>query len=134
MVRMALHQIVIHENSDQQFIFLKEEDGDRKFPIVIGIFEATVIDRKVRNFKPPRPMTHDLLVNIVASLGGKVEHVVVNKLEDNTFYAKLVVQQDGKTIEIDSRPSDAIAVASHTKVPIFVEEQVLDEVSGTGEF
>jgi bifunctional DNase/RNase len=133
MVRMSLHQIVIHEHSDQQYIFLKEEGGKRKFPIVIGIFEATVIDRKVRNFKPPRPMTHDLIVSIIESMGGTVQHVVVNKLEDNTFYAKLVVQQDGRLLEIDSRPSDAIAVASHTKVPIFVEEQVLDEVARTDE-
>lgn len=133
MVRMSLHQIVIHEHSDQQFIFLKEEGGKRRFPIVIGIFEATVIDRKVRNFKPPRPMTHDLLVNVIESLGGEVQHVVVNKLEDNTFYAKLVVRQDGRVVEIDSRPSDAIAVASHTKVPIYVEEQVLDEVARADE-
>ncbi|MBN2490487.1 MAG: bifunctional nuclease family protein [Planctomycetes bacterium] len=130
---MSLHQIVIHEHSDQQFIFLKEEGGKRRFPIVIGIFEATVIDRKVRNFKPPRPMTHDLLVNVIESLGGEVQHVVVNKLEDNTFYAKLVVRQDGRVVEIDSRPSDAIAVASHTKVPIYVEEQVLDEVARADE-
>ena len=131
MVRMSLHQIIIHEHSDQQYIFLKEENGTRKFPIVIGIFEATVIDRKVRNFRPPRPMTHDLLVNVIDSMGGEVQHVVVNKLEDNTFFAKLVVQQNGRILEIDSRPSDAIAVASHTKVPIYVEEQVLDEVAGS---
>jgi len=128
---MSLHQIIIHEHSDQQYIFLKEENGTRKFPIVIGIFEATVIDRKVRNFRPPRPMTHDLLVNVIDSMGGEVQHVVVNKLEENTFFAKLVVQQNGRIIEIDSRPSDAIAVASHTKVPIYVEEQVLDEVAGS---
>jgi len=128
---MSLHQIIIHEHSDQQYIFLKEENGSRKFPIVIGIFEATVIDRKVRNFRPPRPMTHDLLVNVIDSMGGEVQHVVVNKLEENTFFAKLVVQQNGRIIEIDSRPSDAIAVASHTKVPIYVEEQVLDEVAGS---
>jgi len=129
MIRMSLHQIIIHEHSDQQYIFLKEEDGSRKFPIVIGIFEATVIDRKVRNFRPPRPMTHDLLVNVIDSMGGEVQHVVVNKLEENTFFAKLVVKQNGQILEIDSRPSDAIAVASHTKVPIYVEEEVLDEVA-----
>ena len=129
MVRMSLHQIVIHEHSDQQYIFLKEEGGKRKFPIVIGIFEATVIDRKVRNFKPPRPMTHDLIVSIIESMGGTVQHVVVNKLEDNTFYAKLVVQQDGRLLEIDSRPSDAIALAVHVDCPIFVAEEVLDEVA-----
>ncbi len=78
-------------------------------------------------------MTHDLLVSIVSSLGGEVDHVVVNKLEDNTFYAKLLVRQNGKMVEIDSRPSDAIAIASHTKVPIFVEETVLDAVSSKDE-
>lgn len=72
-------------------------------------------------------------MNVIDSMGGKVQHVVVNKLEDNTFYAKLVVQQNGETLEIDSRPSDAIALASHTKVPIFVEEQVLDEVARSDE-
>ncbi len=132
-VRMSLEKIVIYENSDQQYIFLKEDGGEREFPIVIGIFEATVIDRKVKDIQPPRPMTHDLLVSIVSSLGGEVDHVVVNKLEDNTFYAKLLVRQNGKMVEIDSRPSDAIAIASHTKVPIFVEETVLDAVSSKDE-
>lgn len=128
MVRMCLQHIVIHEGSDQQYIFLKEEGGERQFPIVIGFFEALAIDREVREVRPPRPLTHDLLVNTVRALGGTVVHVVVNRLHENTFYAKLVVRQNGKLIEIDSRPSDAIAVATRTKVPIYVEEEVLREV------
>ncbi len=129
MVPMDLDRIVIFENREQQFVYLREREGTRTFPIVIGLPEAAAIDRKVRDVKPPRPLTHDLLVSVVAALGGTVKAVVVHKLEEHTFFAKLVVEHDGREIEIDSRPSDAIAVASHTHVPIFVDESVLDEVA-----
>lgn len=134
-VRMQLSHIMISEGNEAQVIVLKEQEGARSFPILIGIFEAVAIDRKVKSLKGPRPFTHDLLLSVIASLGGKLERVVVNDLRDSTFYAKLVIQADGKIIEVDSRPSDAIALAMNDNTPIYVEDHVLDEVvqSGDGE-
>jgi bifunctional DNase/RNase len=129
MVEMELTKIVIRETSNQQYIFLREKDGPRTFPIVIGFFEADVINRKVREIKTPRPMTHDLAANLIAELGGKLVKVVVNQLKNNTFFARLLVEQNGTVLEVDSRPSDAIALAVHVGCPIFVAEEVLDEVA-----
>jgi bifunctional DNase/RNase len=127
---MRLSRIIISEINEQQVIYLKEVDGDRQFPILIGIFEATSIDRRVKAYRAPRPLTHDLLVNIVEALGGNLDSVVISELRDHTYFAKLRVMQDGELLEIDSRPSDAIAVAvtCDPPLPIFVAEEVLDEV------
>jgi uncharacterized protein len=135
MVEMQLSRIVIRESSDHQAIFLKEKGGSRQFRIVIGIFEAAAIDRRVRERQTPRPMTHDLLANVIASLGSKLERVVVSDLRDNTFYARLVLSsgEGGDPIEVDARPSDAIALAAHLDAPIFVEDSVLDAVVQTDE-
>ncbi|MFP6672675.1 MAG: bifunctional nuclease family protein [Pirellulaceae bacterium] len=129
-VRMLLHRIIISEINDQQVIYLKEAEGDRQFPILIGIFEATSIDRRVKNYPAPRPLTHDLLVNLVESLGGELDSVVIDELKEHTYYAKLRVKRDGELIEVDSRPSDAIAVAvtCQPQLPIYVSEEVLEEV------
>jgi len=129
-VQMQLSRIIISEINEQQVIYLKEINGERQFPILIGIFEATSIDRRVKAYRAPRPLTHDLLVNIVESLGGELDSVVISDLRDHTYFAKLRVRQDGEIIEIDSRPSDAIAVAvtCNPQLPIFVAEEVLDEV------
>jgi len=129
-VQMKLSRIIISEINEQQVIYLKEVDGDRQFPILIGIFEATSIDRRVRGKHAPRPLTHDLLVNVVESLGAELDSVVISDLRDHTYFAKLRVQQDGELIEVDSRPSDAIAVAvtCDPPLPIYVAEEVLDEV------
>ena len=129
-VEMKLSRIIISEINEQQVIYLKEVEGDRQFPILIGIFEATSIDRRVKSDSPPRPLTHDLLVNAVESLGGELDSVVINELRDHTYYARLRVRQDGELIEIDSRPSDAIAIAvtCDPHLPIFVAEEVLEEV------
>ncbi len=132
LVRMELVRIIISEINDQQVIYLHEVDGTRTFPILIGIFEATSIDRRVKNQEPPpRPLTHDLLKNAIAELGGDAQDVVVNNLVDHTYFAAIRVQKDGELIEIDSRPSDAIALAMHydPPLPIYVEDTVLDEVS-----
>jgi uncharacterized protein len=128
MVEMELSRIVIRETSNQQYIFLREKDGPRTFPIVIGFFEAEVINRKVREIRTPRPMTHDLLASLITEMGGVLEKVVVNQLMDNTFYAKLHILKDDGIIEVDSRPSDAIALAVHADCPIFVAEEVLETV------
>ena len=127
-VQMELKRIIINEVHDQQVIMLREVDGERSFPIVIGIFEATSIDRRVKNIVPPRPLTHDLIVAVVEQLGGDVQDIVISDLQDHTYFAKLRVRKDGELIEIDCRPSDAIAVAVTVDVPIYVAEEVLNEV------
>lgn len=124
-VRMGLAQIVISETHDSQLIVLREVDGERQLPIVIGLHEALAIDRRIKNQTPPRPMTHDLLANVIEALSGQLEKIVINDLVDHTFYAKLVVRANGEVIEIDSRPSDAIALGVASDVPIFVEDHVL---------
>ncbi len=128
-VQMELKRIIISEVHEQQIIVLREVDGERSFPIVIGIFEATSIDRRVKNIVPPRPLTHDLIVAAVEQLGGEVQDIVINDLQDHTYYAKLRVRKDGELTEIDCRPSDAIAVAVTAKVPIWVAEDVLAETT-----
>ena len=131
-VAMELSRIIISEINDQQVIYLKEIDGPRTFPILIGIFEATSIDRRVKGFEAPRPLTHDLLVNSVEALGAEFQDVVISELREHTYYAKLRVRQEGELVEIDARPSDAIAVAvtCDPPLPIYVAEDVLNDVLG----
>lgn len=126
---MTLRRIIISEIHDQQFIELKEVDGSRKFTIVIGFFEATSIDRRVKRQPSQRPLTHDLLLGVIQQLGGELRDVLISALRDHTYFAQLRVMQNGELIEIDSRPSDAIAVAVTADVPIYVAEEVLSEVS-----
>lgn len=129
-VQMELKRIIISEIHEQQVIALKEVEGDRSFPIVIGIFEATSIDRRVRGITNPRPLTHDLVAGVIESMGGELQDVYINDLREHTYFAKLRVRQDGELIEVDCRPSDAIALAVTAKVPIYVAEDVLGEVWG----
>lgn len=124
-VQMELKRIIISEVHDQQFIVLREVDGTRGFSIVIGIFEATSIDRRVKNIVPPRPLTHDMIVGVVEQLGGEIQDILINDLQDHTYFAKLRIRKDGELVSIDCRPSDAIAVAVTAKVPIWVAEKVL---------
>jgi bifunctional DNase/RNase len=126
---MELRRIIINEVDDQQVIVLREVDGERSFPIVIGLFEATSIDRRVRGIAAPRPLTHDLIVSAVELLGAEVRDVVINDLKDQTYFAKLRLSKDGELIEIDCRPSDAVAVAVTAKVPLYVNDDVLGEVT-----
>ena len=128
-VQMELYKIIISEMQDQQIIVLKEVDGERKFPIVIGSNEAYAIDRRLKGIPTPRPLTHDLLANIIETMGGNIDHIEINDLQAHTFFARIHIRQNGKTVEIDSRPSDAIALGIATVVPIFVAEHVLEEVS-----
>ena len=127
-IQMELHKIIISEMQDQQIIMLKEVDGERTFPIVIGSGEAYAIDRRLKGIPTPRPLTHDLLASIIDHLGGEIAQIEINDLENHTFYARIHIKQNGKTLEVDSRPSDAIALGIATSVPIFVAEHVLDEV------
>ncbi|MCC9609563.1 bifunctional nuclease family protein [Blastopirellula sp. JC732] len=128
-VQMELSRIIISEINDQQVIYLKEVDGDRQFPIMIGIFEATSIHRRVKDFASPRPLTHDLICNIIEQMGGVLDSVVICDLNQGTYFANLRIKRDGELIEIDARPSDAIAIAvtNQPNLPIYVEEHVLDE-------
>ena len=127
-IQMELHKIIISELQEQQIIMLKEVDGERVFPIVIGNPEALAIDRRLKGVPTPRPLTHDLLARVIDQLGGSIEQIEINDLENHTFFARIHIRQDGRTLEIDSRPSDAIALGIATSVPIYVAEHVLDEV------
>ena len=127
-IQMQLSRIIISEINDQQVIYLKEVDGERQFPILIGIFEATSIDRRVKNRPNLRPLTHDLLVNAVEAMGGELDSVVITELKEHTYFAKLRIRHNKQLIEIDSRPSDAIAIAvtCNPQLPIFVSEEVIE--------
>lgn len=126
-----MSRVIISEINDQQAIYLKEVDGGRKFPILIGGFEAHIINRRLLEERPYRPLTHDLLLQVIEQLGGQPEEVVITEMKDHTYYAILKVRQGDNVLEIDCRPSDAVALAVHCSpaLPIFVAESVLDEVS-----
>ena len=128
-VEMKLSRIIISEINENQYVYLKEVDGDRQFPIVIGIFEATSIDRRVKKVERPRPLTHDLILSVVEMLGGELDSVIITELSNKTYFAKLRLRSEGELIEIDARPSDAIAVAvtSDPPLPIWVDEEVLQD-------
>ena len=119
---------MIAEISDQQVIWLKEVEGERSFPIVIGLYEATSIDQRVKGIKRPRPMTHDLVLNVIYAMGGEPQDVIITELRDHTYYAKLRIRHQGELVEVDSRPSDAIAIAvtCQPPLPIYVNEEVLE--------
>ena len=132
-VQMQLARIIISEISDNQVIYLQEIGGERQFPILIGIFEATSIDRRVKeDYNPIRPLTHDLIVSVAEQLGAEFDSVVINELREHTYFAKLRLKKDGEIIEVDARPSDAIAIAVtfSPHLPIFVSEEVLEEAAG----
>ncbi len=127
-VEVELSKIIINESVDQQVIVLTERGGERCFPIVIGMPEILAIDRRHKGLVLPRPLTHDLLANTIHQLGGHVARIVINDLSEHTFFARLHVQVGTRTVEIDSRPSDAIALAVGLKVPIYVDEQVFQKM------
>jgi len=127
-VQMELHKIIISEMQPEQIIMLKEVDGERKFPIVIGNPEAYAIDRRLKGVVSPRPLTHDLLASVIEQLGGTIDRIEINNLQDHTFFARIHIRRNGDTLKIDSRPSDAIALGVATMVPIYVADHVLDEV------
>jgi uncharacterized protein len=128
-VRCDLARIIITETSEQQYIVLRERDGERAFMIVIGPYEAAAIDRRLKGHPVPRPQAHDLLAGVIEQMGGELEKIVINDLRNGIFFARIVIRHGGQLIEVDSRPSDAIAVGIAGDVAIFVEEHVLDEAS-----
>ena len=127
-VEVELSKIIINEAVDQQIIVLKELEGDRSFPIVIGMTEILAIDRRLKNIQLPRPMTHDLLADVIDQMGGDIEKVVICDLSNGTFYARLHIDTDGEMVEVDSRPSDAIALGVGIGASIFVDEQVFENM------
>lgn len=129
MIEMELSKIVIDEKRDGQLIVLKEKNGDRILPIVIGLHEASSIKLKLSGFRPPRPLTHDLLYATIMSLNAAIERVVIDKLEENTFHAKLMIKTaTGDERSVDARPSDSIALAVRAHVPIYVEDTIVQQM------
>jgi len=130
MIEMVLSKIKVDENRHEQLVVFREKDGSRFLPVVIGLPEIHAIKLKLGNVKAPRPMTHDLMLKIVQELGGKLQRVVIDKLENNTFHAKLhILKEDGQEVVIDSRPSDSVAIALRAQVPVFAEEEILKTAS-----
>ena len=130
-VRMELTRVIVSEINDQQAIYLTEKDGSRRFPILIGEFEAQIINRRLLEEPPFRPLTHDLLRLVIEGLDGEPSEVVITEMKDHTYYAVLKIQRGDQELEIDCRPSDDIALSVHydPPLPIYVSEEVLDEVS-----
>jgi bifunctional DNase/RNase len=127
MLELTIDSIRVSPMNYQRVVILKEKDSDRYLPIWIGPAEADAIAVKLQDLSVPRPLTHDLLNTIIDTLGGKVQHILVNDLHNDTFYAKIVIQVNGNVQEIDSRPSDAMALAVRTHVPIYAEETVMEK-------
>ena len=127
-IQMELSRLFIREMTDMQIIELKERDGERTFPIVIGLPEAFAIERRLKGLEVPRPQTHDLLASVIGQLGGRLKCIHIHELYEGTFYAMLCIRQGEREIQVDSRPSDAIALGVATDVPIMVSENVLEQV------
>jgi len=126
MIEMELNKIVIDEKRHDQLIVLKEKGGEKLLPIVIGLPEASAIKHKISGVTPPRPLTHDLLYSTIGNLEARIDRIIIDKLEENTFHAKIVLMTaSGKTLTIDARPSDSIALSVRAHAPIFVAEEVL---------
>ncbi|HTZ11594.1 MAG TPA: bifunctional nuclease family protein [Candidatus Margulisiibacteriota bacterium] len=130
MLEMELSKIVIDEKRHDQLIVLKEKGGERVLPIVIGLAEASAIKLKISGFNPPRPLTHDLLYAAIENLEANIEKIIIDKLEENTFHAKIVLKTaSGTSKVIDARPSDSIALAVRAHAPIFVEDEIIKQSS-----
>jgi bifunctional DNase/RNase len=133
MIEVTIDSIRVSLVSPQRLIILKDIDEERFLPIWIGPFEAEAITIKLQDVDVKRPLTHDLLNKFIDELGATVSHVLVNELRNDTYYARIIVSVDEKHLEIDSRPSDAMALAVRAQVPIFVAEEVMEKASITPE-
>ena len=125
-IEMTIKGLMVDPITNSPIVILRDKEGQRVLPIWVGIFEANAIALQIENISTPRPMTHDLLRNVIQDLKASVQKVVVCDLQDNTFFALIYLALDGDTVAIDARPSDAIALALRTRAPIFVEDTVLD--------
>jgi bifunctional DNase/RNase len=124
-IEMTIKGLMIDPITNMPIIILRDQDGQRVLPIWVGVFEANAIALQIENVQTPRPMTHDLLKNVIDDLRASVDRIVVCELKENTFYARIHMSVNGRELEIDARPSDAIALALRTQSPIFVEESVI---------
>jgi bifunctional DNase/RNase len=127
LIECELARVVLSEMSTRQVVVLQEKGGDRELPILVGMFEVLAIHRTLNREPPPRPLTHELFGGLLSILDIQLQKVVINDLRDNTFYGRMFVQQNGKVYDVDSRPSDAIALAVQKRAPIFVEESVFEK-------
>ena len=125
-IEMTIKGLMVDPITNTPIVILRDKDGQRVLPIWVGIFEANAIALQIENISTPRPMTHDLLRNVIQDLKATVQKIVVCDLQDNTFYALIYLARNGDTLAIDARPSDAIALALRTRAPIFVEDTVID--------
>ena len=125
-IEMTIKGLMVDPITNMPIVILRDKEGQKVLPIWVGIFEANAIALQIENIATPRPMTHDLLRNVIADLHATVQKVVVCDLQENTFYALIYLTLNGDTVTIDARPSDAIALALRTRAPIFVEEAVID--------
>jgi bifunctional DNase/RNase len=126
LIEMTIKGLMVDPVTNLPIVILKDKEGERVLPIWVGIFEANAIALQIENIATPRPMTHDLLRNVITDLDGQVDRVVVSDLKENTFYAVIHLTVRGERIAVDARPSDAIALALRTHAPILVEESVID--------
>lgn len=125
-IEMSIKGLMVDPITNTPIVILRDKDGQKVLPIWVGIFEANAIALQIENIATPRPMTHDLLRNVIHDLKAEVEKIVVCDLQENTFYALIYLAMNGGTVVIDARPSDAIALALRTRAPIFVEDTVID--------
>src|SRR3989338_10634382 len=125
-IEMTIKGLMVDPITNMPIIILRDSDGQKVLPIWVGMFEANAIALQIENVSTPRPMTHDLLKNVITDLKGTVRKIVVSDLKDNTFFALIYLEVNGETVAIDARPSDAIALALRARAPIFVEDRVID--------
>jgi uncharacterized protein len=126
LIEMTIKGLMVDPTTNMPIVILRDKDGDKVLPIWVGIFEANAIAMQIENVATPRPMTHDLLRNVIADLKATVQRIVVSDLQENTFYALIYLTVNGETMAVDARPSDAIALALRTRAPIFVDDTVID--------
>lgn len=131
MVEVVVESVRVNMQTYHRVVVLKQKDSDRYLPIWVGNSEADAIVMRLQNVSVPRPQTHDLLTAMIGQLGGRVERIVVNELSEDVFYARIVIDVQGRYVEVDSRPSDAIAIAVRVNSPIFVEELVMEKAGVT---
>jgi len=130
-VEMSIKGLMIDPVTNMPIVILRDRDNQRALPIWVGPVEANAIALQIENVAPPRPMTHDLLRNLLEELGATLQRVVISDLQDSTFYAYLQLERGGEVIFVDARPSDALALSLRTRAPVFVEERVLDRARST---
>ena len=130
-IEMTIKGLMVDPITNMPIIILRDKDGQRVLPIWVGVFEANAIALQIENVATPRPMTHDLLKNVITDLRGRIERIVVSDLKENTFFALIYLNVNGEVIAVDARPSDAIALALRASAPIFVEEKVIDHARTT---